>query len=287
MSEKVYLNGEFLLATEAYVSVYDGGWLHGAGLFETLRAENGRVFRLEQHLQRLQRSASVLLSPIDRAHLPCAEDFKKLLECNALLKARIRLTVTTGTVRAGATSPARLTVCATTSDLSSYPEASFLSGVRVSVCPYRLSPTDPMAGHKTTNYLPRLLGLREAQSTHCTEALWFTTSNLLAEGCISNVFIVRGGELATPPLDTPVLPGIARGVLIEIARDLGMKWTETPITIDELLDADEVILTNTIMQVLPVVQVETKAIGTGRVGAVAPELLAAYRDRVKRECTSP
>src|SRR6185503_6692986 len=102
--------------------------------------------------------------------------------------------------------------------LAGYSAELYAHGVQVIVCSYRASPTDPLGGHKTTSYFPRLLGLREAQQARCTEAIWFTTSKHLAEGCISNVFVVRDGAMKTPPLDTPVLPGIARGVVLEISQ---------------------------------------------------------------------
>ncbi len=154
----------------------------------------------------------------------------------------------------------------------------------VMVSTFRQSPDDPIAGHKTTAYLPRLLALREAQHARCMEAIWFTTGNTLAEGSISNVFTVRDDMLSTPPLDTPVLPGIARGVVLELAARLGLKAREAALTIDDLLDADEVFLTNAIMQVMPVVRVEMHDIGKGTVGPVAKRLGEAYREVVRKEC---
>ena len=152
-------------------------------------------------------------------------------------------------------------------------------GVRVALCDFRTSPSDPLAGHKTTCYLPRLLGLRAANAKDCFEALWFTTQNHLAEGCISNVFVVSGGVLRTPPLTTPVLPGIARGIVIELARGSGLEVRENTLTGNDLLDADEVFLTNSIMQIMPVIAVERHDIGTGRPGALTQRLGQAYRDR--------
>jgi branched-subunit amino acid aminotransferase/4-amino-4-deoxychorismate lyase len=141
-----------------------------------------------------------------------------------------------------------------------------------------------VAGHKTTGYLPRLLGLRAAQRVGCLEALWFTTANRLAEGSVSNVFIVKDGALKTPPLDTPVLPGIARAEVLNIAAERGIRSMEEPIGIDELLDADEVFLTNTMMQVIPVIRIERHDIAEGRVGPMASRLYEEYRVRVKEEC---
>jgi len=287
----VHLNGEFVSEAEATLSVYDGGWLHGAGLFETMRAENGRVFRLESHMERLRRSASTLLADIPRDALPDESVFAELLERNDLKTARVRMTVTAGSMHAAGTpggertgSGAAPTICITAAELSGYPITLYETGAAVAICDFRLSPTDPIAGHKTTAYLPRLLALRQAQRVRCMEALWFTTGNHLAEGSISNVLLVRDGVLKTPPLDTPVLPGIARGVVLEIARNEAIEAQESPLTIDDLLHADEVLLTSAIMQVMPVIRIEKRDIGDGRVGSMAKRLLSEYRVLVKKEC---
>ncbi len=286
MTPSVYLDGAFVGESEATVSVYDGGWLHGAGLFETMRAEGGRVFRLESHMERLRRSAGQLLKPIEREALPSSAVFSELLERNGLKTARVRLTVSAGSMRADPpqADTQGLTACVTATELSGYPSSCYEKGIPVTICSFRLSPTDPIAGHKSTAYLPRLLGLREAQQARCAEAIWFTTDNHLAEGSISNVFVVRQGVLRTPPLNTPVLPGIARGIVLEIAGEAGIEAQECDLTINDLLDADEVVLTNAIMQVMPVIRVEKRDIGDGRVGPVAKRLLAEYRKLVRKEC---
>lgn len=287
MAETVYLNGLFVPSVDACVSVYDGGFLHGAGLFETMRAEHGRVFRLDRHYERISRSAARLLTPLPDGSLPDAHTIGQLLLRNDLASARIRLTVTAGRLRGDQEFEQGLTILATASPSSGYSADLYGQGVSVVVCSHRTSATDPAAGHKTTSYLPRLLGLREAQQARCTEAIWFTTTRHMAEGSISNVFIVRDGVIKTPPLDTPVLPGIARGVILEIARDCSLPAEETPLGIDDLLDAQEVFLTNTMMQVMPVIRVEKRDIGGARVGDVSRRLLAEYRKLVERECSAP
>jgi branched-chain amino acid aminotransferase len=280
-----YLNGEFVSEDEAKVSASDGGLLHGAGLFETMRAENGRVFRLERHIERLRRSAAALLRPIQRGQLPGEDVFCELLRRNGMLTARVRLTVTSGAMRPrsrDAEPEPGILVSAT--KLAGYPPEYYRKGVTVMISPHKQSPSDPVAGHKTTAYLPRLLGLRRAQQAGCMEALWFTTENRLAEGSISNVFIATQGVLRTPPLDTPVLPGIARTTVLEIAGQDGIDVHQEPLTVNDLLDADEVMLTNAIMQVVPVIRVERHDIGNGKVGPIAQRLLEGYRTLVKKEC---
>ena len=118
------------------------------------------------------------------------------------------------------------------------------------ICPYKQNGEDPLVGHKTTNYFGRLLALRQAQRARAGEAIWFTTTNRLAEGCISNIFLVKDGRLLTPGLATPVLGGIVRKVVLESARQSGIECAETELVIKDLLEADEVFLTNSIMEQL-------------------------------------
>jgi branched-chain amino acid aminotransferase len=287
LTSTVHLNGQFISETDAKVSVHDGGWLHGAGLFETMRAENGHVFRLDAHIERLRRSAAKLLTTIEPGMLPSAKVFSELLQRNELKSARVRLTVTAGSMQTNPDAAVpQLTVCATAARLFPCAPDLYEKGVHVVICNFRTSPSDPVAGHKTTGYLPRLLGLREAQRVQCAEALWFTTANRLAEGSISNVFVIRKDVLKTPPLDTPVLPGIARDEVLQIAQEVGMETQQVPLGIDDLLDADEILLTNTMMQVMPVIRVEKHDIARGRVGPVARKLLEEYRKRLGKECSN-
>jgi branched-chain amino acid aminotransferase len=291
MSRTVFLNGTFTQASEAQVSIWDGGWLHGAGLFETMRAYHGRIFRQDAHLERLMASAHKLLFPVERPDLPLTADFDELLERNGLTEARVRLTVSAGPMIGVDSDQANadddrpsLTVCATALPVTPYAPELFAKGMTVSISPYKVSPDDPVAGHKCTCYLPRLLALRDAQTRRCGEALWFNTRNLLSEGSISNAFLVRGGGLATPPVDTPVLPGITRAVVIELASAAGVEVEQKHLNINDLLDADEVLLTNSIMEIMPVCRVEKHAIGTGKPGPVTRRLAEGYKAVVEKEC---
>jgi len=282
----VYYNGQLVSAADARIGTVDGGWLHGAGLFETMRAENGRLFRLESHIERLRSSATKLMRSIERIELPSRVDFLELLERNQLTDARVRLTVSAGDMTVESVSDRHWTVVATAAPLVVPATKLYQDGAQVAISSYRVSPLDPTGGHKTTSYLPRLLGLREAQQKQCMEALWFTTRNTLAEGCISNVFVVKNDTIKTPPLDTPVLPGIARATVLELARSLKIAATETALSIDDLLDADEVFLTNMVMQVMPVTKIERRDIADGKVGPMARRLRAAFDELVRKECAA-
>ena len=286
LNDIVWHNGKFLARREAGIAVDDGGWLHGAGLFETMRAENGRVFRLDSHLERLCRSAQVLLRPIRHDELPTREVFEQLLAKKELRVARVRLTVSAGSmIGDSAKNEQPFTVCITASPMATTAAKVSENGVQVVITQHRVSPTDPIAPHKTTAYLPRLIGLREAHRAQCMEALWFTTGNHLAEGSISNVFIVKGGVLKTPPLGTPVLPGVTRAAVLELGGQLEIDTQECPLSIDDLLDADEVFLTNVIMQIVPVIRVEKHDIADGSVGILTTKLIEAFRELVRKECS--
>jgi branched-chain amino acid aminotransferase len=286
--ERVYLNGKVVDSSEAKVTIFDGGLLHGAGLFETMRAYDGVIFRLSDHLVRLQASGEALsLFQLDDKDVEdLAEGLRELLAANELTDARVRLTMTTGDLRPGlgGGQAAGPTVFATATVMTHYPRELYENGMTVLISRYKQSRQDPTAGCKTLGYLSRLMSLREAQAQECGEALWFTHENLLSEGAISNIFIVSGKVIKTPPVDTPVLPGVTRKAVIELATDEKISIQEIPLTINDLLSADEVFLTNSIMEIMPVCRVERHAIGDERPGALTRRIADLYRKAVIKEC---
>jgi branched-chain amino acid aminotransferase len=154
----------------------------------------------------------------------------------------------------------------------------------VVLCPFRQSNTDPTCGHKTTSYYSRLLALRMAQQKQATEALWFTTDHRLAEGCISNVFLIKDSVLYTPPIGTPVLAGIARKTLFDIATNESITLIEKDLLISDVLEADEIVLTNVIMEVLPVICVEKHTVGDGKIGPTTKKLRESFLQIVEDQC---
>jgi branched-chain amino acid aminotransferase len=280
---KVFLNDGLVDEGSACVSVADGGLLYGAGLFETLRSSHGVVFREEDHLARLFSSAAKLSMDLtfDKAFVARAID--KVLEANGLQDARLRVTVTTGPV-SFQEGQRRSTLLVAATAMQEYPDEYYNKGIRVVLSPYRQNPSDPLTGHKSTSYLARMLAIRLAHLSGAAEALWFTPDGCLAEGCVSNVLLIKAGAIQTPPLDMPVLPGIARRTVAEIAGRLSIGWADRRVTIDDLLGADEVCLTNVIMKVLPVTSVEKHTVGDGHVGPVSRRLLAAFNEQIGTEC---
>ncbi len=283
MPEKVFLNDKLVDIDKAGISVTDSGLLYGAGLFETMRSYNGIVFALTDHLDRLFSSIGALsiTSTYDRKYITDA--IYRTLEANELTDARLRLTLTSGPMsQSEEQRKATLLIAAT--KIQPYPPEYYQKGVLVVLCPFRQNPTEPIYGHKTINYYPRMLALKQAHQKKATEALWFTIDNRLAEGCISNVFLVKTSVLYTPRIDTPVLPGVMRKTVCEIASKNSIELVEKDLYIDDLLSADEIFLTNVIMQVMPVVGVEKHTVGDGKVGPVAKNLQKLYDEFVKDSC---
>lgn len=280
MSEKIYLNGGLVSGGEARVSVSNPAFLHGVGLFETLRTYNGRPFMLAEHIERLRRSAARLNMPIGETLEKVPAAVADVIEANNLTGARVRFTVTPP---GAPESPDDVTLLVRAEATTGYPPELYERGMTVCVLnEFRQSKLDPLAGHKTTSYFPRLLALRNAQDKRCGEALWFTPDSLLAESCMANVFLVIKDGLVTPPIDTPILPGVTRSAVLDLARRQGIACEERPCTIDDLLGAREVFLTNAIMEVMPVTRIERHAVSQEKVGPITQSLGDAYRELTGR-----
>jgi len=283
MAEKVFLNDKLVDTKDARISVGDGGFLYGAGLFETMRSYNGVVFRLDDHLNRLLASTKALSIEHTYSKEYLADAVHKVLEANNLAEARLRLTLSAGAMSQSQNKPVA-TLLITAAKLQPYPAEYYKKGVLVVLCPFRQNVTEPTCGHKTTSYLPRMLALKQAHEKKAAETLWFTTDGRLAEGCISNAFLVKDSRIFTPTTNTPVLPGIARKTVCELATANKIELVEKNLSIDDLLGADEVFITNVIMQVMPVVGVEKHAVGEGIPGPVTKRMQEYYNEFIKDTC---
>lgn len=283
MAEKVFLNNKLVDIDKARISVTDSGFLYGAGLFETMRSYKGTVFSLKDHLDRLffsSRSLSIN-NPYDRKYL--TDTIYKVLQANKLTDARLRLTLTNGPISQSDEQRAP-TLLITATKLQPYPAEYYEKGVLVVLCPFRQNAGEPTCGHKTTSYFSRLIALNRAHQKRAAEALWFTTNNRLAEGCISNVFLVKDSVLYTPPIETPVFAGVARKTVCQIALTNSIKLVEKDLYIDDVLAANEIFLTNVIMQIMPVNSVEKHMVGDGKVGPMTKKLQKHFDEFIKNEC---
>ena len=291
----VYLNGQIVSSDQARVSHDDAGLQHGVGLFETMSAHHGRVFRLAAHVQRLAQSARELGMAREVDAVELRDAVVRAVGHNKVDRGRVRLTVTAGSVNLLRSEPegdAALTVLVITTDPVEYDPAYFEHGITVQVGAALANPFDPAAGHKTLAYWTRLRLLRQAAAAGAGEAVVLNTMNYLAGGTVSNIFLVKDGKLLTPiargeeiagALPAPVLPGITRAAVIEAAQSKDVAVQKQMLAVEDMLDADEVFLTNSSWYVLPVTQVEKKPIGSAAVGPVTRMLRDAVVHLVERE----
>jgi branched-chain amino acid aminotransferase len=283
----VHLDGRLVDEADARVSVFDRGLLYGDGVFESMRASGGRIFRLEAHLQRLERSA--LLSEYEGmpARATLSAELMALLEANRLTDARLRLTLTRGPGRPGdylqaLGAPTRF---ATAAPFAGLDPRHYEQGVGLAIVGRQAVPAAVLdAAIKTTSRLSAVLARREAARAGAFEAALLDAAGNLTEGTTSNLFLVRRGRLLTPAADGGALPGVTREVVLETARAAGIVVEERSLPAALLGDADEIFLTNTSWEVLPVTQVDGRPAGGGRPGPVSATLLAGYREQVRREC---
>lgn len=279
----VYLNGTILPAGEAKISISDAGLLHGASSFTTMLAHNGVVFRLDRHLARLTETVDMLGLKTSVGAAELAEATYRVLAANELSEARIRITLTPGSVQADCP-----TAIITADPLGDYPGQWYTKGIDVVVSEWKQSPDDITCGCKTGCYLPRIVARRAAAAKGAEEAIWFTTDNYLAEACFNNIFLVLAGKVATPPTDTPVLPGVVRGAVIELCQKEGIACdADGKLTVKEMLAADEIFLTGSCTGIRPVVSVERHAVGDQTPGEVTKRIMAAYGRLLDAECVRP
>lgn len=291
MRPEVWLNGDFVSAMEARIPVFDAGLQHGVGLFETMLAHNGRIFRLEAHLDRLRSSAAELGLTKGLLVDMLAKAARATVERSGLREARVRLTITGGSLNLLAREhrpPPHFTTMIVAQPAVRFKEEAYDRGVHVQIAEPRLNPTDPMGGHKTINYWLRLSVLNAAGKAGFDEALWFTTGGRIVGASIGNAFVVEGDSVVTPPIRSeleahPVLPGITRAALIELAARAGVAVQERHLSLAEVLAAEEIFLTNTTWGVLPVSQIEGQAIGSGVAGPISRRFRELLMDLIEAE----
>lgn len=284
---RVSINGTLFDESRALVSVFDRGFLYGDGVFESMRAFRGVVFRLDRHLRRLGRSSALIGLDLGSAGSGVADAVHEVLHANGLEDARIRITVTRGAGRPGdyleAVGPPTVVVVA--SPFSGLPPRMHRDGVAVSIVGRRQIPVaslDPAI--KSTSRLGSVLARREAHARGAFEALLLDDRGHLTEGTASNAFVVTSGQVLTPDLGEGCLPGVTREAVIDLARGAAVEVREEAIPAAVLAGAREIFLTNTSWDVLPVTRLDGRPVGGGGPGPVASDLLKLYRDLVAREC---
>ncbi|MBE0430724.1 MAG: aminotransferase class IV [Dehalococcoidia bacterium] len=287
MAEIIYLNGQLVPRAAARLSPFDHGFLYGYGLFETMRAYNGHIFRLDRHLARLRRSAGMLgLShdviaalSLDKGDRSLGSACIATLEANKLRDSRLRLTVSAGegdmTPDPGTCS--QPTILVTARSLVALPPQKYESGFSAIPSSLRRNARSPLSRLKSTCYAENILARMEARAAGCDEAILLNEQGYLAEASMANIFLVRGGELITPSVESGILPGIAREAVLEMAQTLNIRTSERQVQPGELAEAEEAFLTNSILELMPLTRFEGKPVSTGRPGPLTQKLMAAYR----------
>lgn len=285
---KIYLDGKFVDSNDAKVSVFDHGLLYGDGVFEGIRLYGGNVFRLEEHLERLEYSAKAIMLqlPLSRKELSWAtcESCRQ----NGLKDGYIRLVVTRGVGDLGL-SPwlcPKPSVFIIASKISLYPQEHYDNGLSIVTVPTRrVGPATLPPTVKSLNYLNNILAKIEARQAGALEAIMLNEQGYVAECTGDNVFIVHKGEVITPPESQGALKGITRSAIIDVAKELGIPLREAQLTRYDMWCADEAFLTGTAAEVVPVVKLDGREIGTGKPGPVTQRILAGFRKRVLVEGT--
>ncbi len=276
----IYLNGTFLAPGEARVSVFDRGFLYGDGVFESLRTYGGVPFRLDAHLTRLASA----LDEVGIVGVPAPKQLQGIvaetLARAGLPDAYLRITVTRGTQFEGGPAPRdglAPTVVVVALPLHGYPAAAYERGVTAVLLWPRAVADRPAPAVKSLSFQRGVLGKQQVVSRGAHEGFYLDGSGHVTEGTTSNVFAVQGGALRTPPREV-CLDGVTRREVLAIARDRGLPAAEAPVTIESLHAADEVFVTNSLAELLPVVEIEGRPVGAGLPGPIWRQLWLAYRD---------
>jgi len=285
---RVFFDGAIRWEDEALISPLSTGLLYGDGLFEVMRCYDGVPFRFGDHYERLRTSCEALrlnlIHDEENLWLIVRELLRQndLNEGNGYLRATVfgselnmifsREGIATHTfVHARSFQPPK-------------PD-KYKRGIKARISSYRTSPYNPIAGHNTICYLPMILARRAAWERGLDEVLVQSTEGGLVEGSTSNLFIVKNGKITTPPAETGIQVEVARNVVLELAEEMNIPAQEKTISQKKLMGADEAFITNSLIEVMPVREIDGTVVGNGKAGPIAAKLLAAYREKVKTECS--
>lgn len=278
MTGVVYFDGSFVSADRALMPVLSRAVLYGEGLFETLRTYDGRPFALNEHLARLELSARMLAIPLPANLAGAARVIPRLLTRNALSDAVVRISVLAGLSAEGLPAIAdRSHLLIAVRGVPPTLERDRTRGIRAATC---RAGSLPLSAHKTTSYLRGIAALRGHAGAR--EVIFVDEAGKILEGSTSNIFALMGNLLLTPPADGRILPGITRQIMREIAGQAGLKVQEKPLDTRIASRADGVLITNSVIELLPVVRLDGRAVGGGRPHPLTKVLHGLYRERVRQ-----
>ena len=285
---EVYIDGKFYPKAEAKISVFDHGFLYGDGIFEGIRLYKGCVFRLDEHLERLEMSAKALCLNMPWTRKEISDIVCESCRRNKLTDGYIRLVVSRGFGDLGLSPkncPTPSIICIADS-IKLYPEELYTTGMKIITAPTRrVSPAALPPMIKSLNYLNNILAKMEAQQHGFHECLMLNEQGYVSECTGDNVFLIHKGKLITPASHAGALVGITRQVAIEVAQALKIPVVETNITRYDVWNADECFLTGTAAEVIPVIEVDARTIGTGKPGPLTAKILAEFRKKASKEGT--
>lgn len=280
MEPMVYVDGEMYPKSEAKISVFDHGLLYGDGIFEGIRVYSGRIFRFKEHMDRLFESARCLRLqlPLERAGIERAVE--DTVRANGMREAYIRLVVTRGTGDLGL-DPRKCkksTLIVIVDKITVYNEELYAQGIPIITSSTRRIRPDMLDQRaKSLNYLNSIMAKIEANIAGVDEALMLDCNGNVAECSVDNIFIVKNGKLLTPGLEFPILAGVTRAVVLELAQQLEIPAVECTLTLHDVYCADEFFLTGTGAELMPVISVDSRTIGDGRPGPLTAGLLKEFR----------
>jgi branched-chain amino acid aminotransferase len=285
---KIYLDGKFVDSSKAKVSVFDHGLLYGDGIFEGIRLYKGNVFRLEEHLERLEYSAKAIMLEMPLTRQEMSKAVCETCRRNHLKDGYIRLVVTRGVGDLGL-SPwlcAKPTVFIIADKITLYSKELYTKGLAVVTVPTRRVNSAAFSpAIKSLNYLNNILAKIEARQAGAFEAVLLNDQGYIAECSGDNIFIVHKGKIFTPSSQNGALKGITRGAIFDVAKELGIEMEEHELTRYDVMNADECFLSGTAAEVIPVVKYDGRQIGDGKAGPVYAKVLEAFRRRVFVEGT--
>src|SRR6266850_4908451 len=285
---KIYIDGKFYSEADAKVSVFDHGLLYGDGIFEGIRFYNGRVFRLEEHLERLWDSARSICLEIPMSRAEMTEALLETIRQNGLREGYIRLVVTRGVGNLGLNPVQckRPSVIIITATIALYPAEMYRKGLTVVTCATRRTNSAALnPAIKSLNYLNNVMARIEANLAGADEALMLNEAGNVAECTADNVFIIKRGQIFTPPISAGALRGITRSVVFDIAAEEGLKITETDITRHDVFVADECFLTGTAAELIPVIKADGRTIGSGKPGSITTRMIGRFRELTRQTGT--
>ena len=277
---KIFIDGKFYSEHDAKISVFDHGFLYGDGVFEGIRAYNGRVFRLKEHIDRLFYSAKAILLEIPMSHAEISQAVVESCRANKIRDGYVRLVVTrgVGTLGLNPKSCKKPSIVIIAGKIQVYPPDVYARGIAIVTVPtVRNLHSALNPAIKSLNYLNNILAKIEANNAGCENGLMLNAEGFVSECTVDNVFILKNGELFTPPLSAGALYGITRQTVIELAVQDGLKVSEPNLTRYDLYNADECFLTGTGAEIMPVIKIDGRVIGTGKPGRTTRKLVENYR----------